>query len=86
MKISRFACLVALGAVTLAGCASTGEQEFGSSVRHMMTGQSYNPAAPANNAVGGTDGEKAGIAVKEYRADKKQTGSAASVLVLPVSQ
>jgi hypothetical protein len=56
-----------------AGCATVPEEEFGSSVRHMIQVQTYNPdamgAAPTD-AGQGLDGEKAGSAVKAYREQK----------------
>jgi hypothetical protein len=70
----------------LGACATKGEPEFGSSVRHMITGQSYNPAAPVNSAANAADGEKAGLAVKAYRSEKKTSQPNASALVLPIGQ
>ena len=70
----------------LPGCATRGEQEFGSSVRHMIIGQTYNPAAPASDQAAAVDGEKAGLAVKAYRAEKKGGDSAtpSSALIVPI--
>jgi hypothetical protein len=70
----------------LGACATKGEPEFGSSVRHMVIGQSYNPAAPVSSAVAATDGEKAGLSVKAYRSEKKTSQPNASALVLPIAQ
>jgi len=87
MKIVRMGCTaVALSlAIGLTGCTTTGEQEFGSSVRHMIIGQTYDPAAPASDLAAPVDGEKAGLAVKAYRAEKKGGDSgASSALIVPI--
>ena len=71
----------------LGACATEGEPEYGSSVRHMISGQTYNPAAPATNAVSTTDGERAGTAVKVYRTDRRANEQTpASALVIPIQQ
>jgi len=78
---------VALAVGVLAACASNGEPEFGSSVRHMITGSAANPAAPVSTAQAPMDGERAGVAVKDYRTPKTGTApSAASALVIPINQ
>lgn len=88
MKTNRIGCsAVALALlIALTGCATRGEQEFGSSVRHMIIGQTYNPAAPASDQAAAVDGEKAGLAVKAYRAEKKAGDSAgpSSALIVPI--
>lgn len=84
-KTIRFA-TAALIVASLAGCASSGEKEFGSSVRHMVEGQTYDPSAP-RDTVGTLDGRKAAQAIDAYHAEKKAAkGSAAPALTLPVSQ
>lgn len=76
--------LVAVASVAvLAGCASTREPEFGSSVRHMVQGQEFDPA-PASEVMGAVDGEKASMAVKAYRTETKSgEGMATPALILP---
>lgn len=69
----------------LAGCAVEREPEFGSSVRHMVTGQTHNPAAPVA-ATAGTDGQKAAQAIDTYRAGKDKSDAAASPMVLLPTQ
>lgn len=61
--------------LTAAGCATPGEPEFGSSVRHMVSGQTFDPDAGkrAPGHVSGLDGMKAGAAVKAYREEKKES-------------
>lgn len=76
---------VALGAA-LGGCASPGEPEFGSSVRHMVIGQTYDPSAP-HDTVGSVDGHKATRAVESYRADRKPAKSQGpSAILIPAAQ
>jgi hypothetical protein len=67
-------CGAATLAVTLAGCAGNRE-EFGSSVRHMVEGQTYDPAAPRPE-LGAVDGRKAAQAVDAYL-DPKPAAKAA---------
>jgi hypothetical protein len=82
----RIGAAVAL-AVVLCGCATRGEPEFGSSVRHMVQGQKFDPSAPTDE-VGGVDGHKAAKAIEGYRADKKAAGKSAPVIpvAMPTSQ
>jgi hypothetical protein len=86
ISLVRHACAVVL-IVGLAGCATKGEPEFGSSVRHMIEGQIYDPAAPSS-AMGALDGQKAAQAVKGYHAEKKAAGKAptSSAVIIPTSQ
>jgi hypothetical protein len=75
--------LLALGA---AGCATDSEPEFGSSVRHMIIGQSYDPAAPRDE-LGAADGAKTAKAIEAYHAGKKQaTKSPPASLIMPTAQ
>jgi hypothetical protein len=86
MKARYIAAAVVLA--SLAGCATESEPEYGSSVRHMITGQVYDPSAP-KDTVGAMDGEKAGRAVDAYHAEKKsaQKGNATpSAILMPTSQ
>lgn len=77
--------VVALG-VALGGCATQAEEEFGSSVRHMVTGQTYDPSAP-RDTVGPVDGQKATKAVEAYRAEKKAAKSQGpSAILVPAAQ
>jgi len=77
--------VVALG-VALAGCATRDEPEFGSSVRHMVVGQTYDPTAP-RDTVGPVDGQKATRAVDAYRAEKKSAKSQGpSAILVPAAQ
>lgn len=83
-SLVRFACgaavVVLLG---VAGCASSGEREFGSSVRHMVTGQTYDPSAPHDTA-SGLDGQKAVQAVEGYYGAKKAAPKAqGSAVIVP---
>lgn len=85
--IMRAAAAATLGLV-LSSCATEREPEFGSSVRHMIAGQKFDPAAPRDE-VGTVDGQKAAKAVEGYRADKKPAGKTTPViptLSLPTSQ
>jgi hypothetical protein len=71
MKTSiRYACAAALVAGGLAGCATEAEREFGSSVRHMITGQKFDPAAPTDT-MGAVSAQKAADAVGAYHDGKK---------------
>lgn len=70
---------------SLASCATEREPEFGSSVRHMVSGQTYNPAAPVA-ATSGVDGQKAAQAVETYRAGKDQDDTAGRPMVLLPTQ
>jgi len=72
--------VIALG-LALGGCATPSEPEFGSSVRHMVTGQTYDPSAP-RDTVGAVDGQKAAKAVDDYRADKKPGASQSTSAIL----
>jgi hypothetical protein len=86
-KHIRTAAAVAI-ALTLSGCATRAEPEFGSSVRHMVQGQKYDPSAPRDE-VAGFDGQKAVKAVEGYRADKKPGGKTTPVIptvAMPTSQ
>jgi len=88
ISLVRHACGAAVLSLCLAGCATNkGEQEFGSSVRHMIEGQIYDPAAPSS-AMGALDGQKAAQAVKGYHAEKKAAGKAptSSAVIIPTSQ
>ena len=82
-------CSAAALTLLLAGCATDREPEFGSSVRHMVTGQTYDPATPRAE-IGTVDGQKAAQAVDAYRAEKKASGkgksSSPSILIPTVSQ
>ena len=73
MSVQRIMLSAAL-ALLVTGCATTGEPEFGSSVRHMIVGQTFDPDAGkrAPGQVSGLDGAKAGAAVKAYKADKAE--------------
>lgn len=74
---------IALGVV---GCASTGEPEFGSSVRHMAEGQKYDPSAP-HEELGTLDGQTAAHAIEAYHADKKAAAKPATpAILLPATQ
>jgi len=74
-------------AAALAGCATRDEPEFGSSVRHMVVGQTYDPGAP-RDGVGAVDGQKATKAIEAYRADKKASKAKAgtSAILVPATQ
>lgn len=86
MKKPAFAAvIVAAVLASLPGCATRGEPEFGSSVRHMVTGQTFNPAAPTDT-IGGVDGQKAAQAVTTYRAGKDKGAAAPSPMVLMPTQ
>ena len=87
ISLVRHACGAVVLIVGLTGCATKGEPEFGSSVRHMIEGQIYDPAAP-NSAMGALDGQKAAQAVKGYHAEKKDAGKAptSSAVIIPTSQ
>lgn len=76
--------VVALG-VALGGCATPAEPEFGSSVRHMVTGQTYDPGAP-RDTVGAMDGQKAARALEAYRAEKKSKSQGTSAILVPAAQ
>jgi hypothetical protein len=86
MKLSLVAAAVLLCS-GLTSCATEREPEFGSSVRHMMTGQKYDPAAPAPTT-SGVDGQKAAQAVTTYRSGKEKDGGAAGtpMVLLPTQQ
>ena len=82
-SLVRFACGAAVLALGVAGCASTSEKEFGSSVRHMVEGQTYDPAAP-NDTLGGLDGQKAAQAIEGYHGVKKAAPkSPTSAVIVP---
>lgn len=87
MSTLKVACGATVLALVLAGCASTGEREFGSSVRHMVEGQTYDPAAP-RPGVAGVDGHKAAQAVEAYRAGKKPAAKQSAIpsVLVPTSQ
>lgn len=84
---ARILCGSAALALGLAGCASTGEPEFGSSVRHMAEGQKYDPSAP-HKELGTLDGQTAAHAVEAYHADKKAAAakSATPAIFVPATQ
>lgn len=71
--------------VLLAGCASNGEREFGSSVRHMVEGQTYDPAAPKQET-GALDAHKAAQAIDAYRAEKKPAAKSTTSILVPTTQ
>lgn len=75
----------ALLVLGLAGCASDGEREFGSSVRHMITGQKDDPSAPSPER-SATDGAKAANAVDAYRTPKKDPGAKVTPAILMPTQ
>lgn len=87
ISLVRHACGAVVLSLCLAGCATKGEPEFGSSVRHMIEGQIYDPAAPSS-AMGALDGQKAAQAVRGYHAEKKAAGKAptSSAVIIPTSQ
>ena len=69
--------LALLAAALLGGCASEPEKKtepdvFGSSVRHMIRAQTFNPLAgqTAGEAPSGMDGQRAGAAIEGYRGGK----------------
>lgn len=70
--------------LVLASCAS-GEREFGSSVRHMVEGQTYDPAAPKQDT-GPLDAHKAAQAVDAYRAEKKPAAKSTTSILVPTTQ
>lgn len=85
-RLSLRSLVLAAFALGLAACASTGEQEFGSSVRHMAEGQKYDPSAP-HESKGVFDGEKAAKAVDGYRSDKKAAAKPATpAIFVPTTQ
>lgn len=74
--------------LALSACATRGEQEFGSSVRHMVSGQKADPGAPREDMTA-VDGQRTTKAVENYRADKKPAAKSAPViptLAMPTSQ
>jgi hypothetical protein len=78
--------LFAVLALGLAGCATDSEPEFGSSVRHMIIGQGYDPGAPRDE-VGAADGAKTVKAIEAYQAGKKPaTKNPAAALIMPTAQ
>ena len=83
----RFACSAALLGLGVAGCASDREREFGSSVRHMVEGQTYDPSAP-HDTMGGLDGQKAAQAMEGYHGAKKAATprTPTSAVIVPTSQ
>ena len=83
-KILPALVVAALG-LALGGCATKGEPEFGSSARHMIEGQKYDPGAP-RDAVGAVDGQKAAKAIEGYRAEKKSGKSQSSAILVPATQ
>lgn len=79
-------CGAAALALVLAGCGSN--REFGSSVRHMVEGQTYDPAAPRPE-LGAVDGRKAASAVEAYHQGKPaKAGKAAAApsILMPTTQ
>lgn len=88
-RFLKAACGAAALTLLLAGCATDREPEFGSSVRHMVAGQTYDPAAPRAE-MGAVDGQKAAQAVDAYHAEKKGStkgkSSSSSILIPTVSQ
>jgi type IV pilus biogenesis protein CpaD/CtpE len=79
--------IAVLALAGIAGCASDREPEYGSSVRHMIIGQTYDPAAPTD-AVGNVDAEKATLAIKAYRTEKKAgaKSSGSTAILVPTTQ
>ena len=82
-------CGAAALALTLAGCASNREPEFGSSVRHLVEGQTYDPAAPRPE-LGAVDGRTAARAVDAYHGEGKPAAKGAKTstpsILLPTTQ
>ena len=72
-KLSRHIPLLTLLVAVLPGCAtepSATQKEFGSSVRHMISAQTYEPG----DEVTGLDGEKSLGILKSYREDIAKPG------------
>lgn len=91
MTTKRIAVLCGAAALvlTLAGCASPREPEFGSSVRHLVEGQTYDPAAPRPE-LGAVDGRTGARAVDAYHEGKAaaKTGKASGLpsILMPTTQ
>lgn len=74
--------LAVAAAALMVACASDPatepEPEFGSSVRHMVRSQTFNPqAGKATQSPAGMDGPKSEAALKAYRADNSGKPGAA---------
>lgn len=72
-KLSRHIPLLTLLVAVLPGCAtepSATQKEFGSSVRHMISTQTYEPG----DEVTGLDGEKSRGVLQSYREDIAKPG------------
>ena len=84
-SLVRTVCGITALTLGMAGCATRGEPEFGSSVRHMVEGQTYDPAAP-RDTVGELDGQKAARAVEGYHAGTKAAAKPPSAVLMPTTQ
>lgn len=64
--------LACSGCAYMPGAAQTVENDFGNSVRNMVSSQTYDPQAAENPPQGvteGLDGQKAGLGLETYRTE-----------------
>lgn len=65
---------ITLLVMAVSGCSSFGgptptEEDFGNSVRQMISAQTANPKTPDSSPISEGDGERIGNALKTYRTD-----------------